>query len=514
MGMPIRVLIVEDSEDDALLMLLELRRNGYEPTSERVDSTEAMSAALDRQTWDLILSDYAMPHFSMSAALTMVQEKGLDLPFILVSGAIGEEAAVTAMRAGAHDYVMKGNIARLAPVVERELREAEMRRERKRVEEELKTAQEYLTQSERLRALGEMASGVAHDFNNILAIILGRAKLALEDVEDEKLRKSIHVIEQTAIDAATTVRRLQGFAGVNGDRAFEEVDLNYLVEGALEMVESRREELEQTHGIAIEIGTELNEVTPIAGDAAELREALLNIIFNAMDAMPTGGKITIKSKQENSSVALSISDTGIGIPKGIKKKLFDPFFTTKASKGSGLGLSVTYGIVNRHGGRIDVESTLGKGTTFHIRLPVAKVVEAGSHHECKTPYVKPSTVLLIDDLPEVIEVLGLMLQQLGHQVTGVTSGKEALSAFKTGDYGLVITDLGMPNMSGRDVARAVKEIKPETPVVLITGWGLQLNREEMPEIDGVIEKPFSKDALITQMAELAGHFPKSSAGRG
>ena len=213
MSVPLRILIIEDSEDDAVLMLLELRRNGYEPTSERVDSAEAMSAALDRQTWDLIISDYAMPRFSMSTALAMVQEKGLDLPFIVVSGAIGEEAAVAAMRAGAHDYVMKGNIARLAPAVERELREAEMRRDRKRVEGELKTAQEYLTQSERLRALGEMASGVAHDFNNILAIILGRAQLALGDVEDEKLRKSIQVIEHTALDAATTVRRLQGFAG-------------------------------------------------------------------------------------------------------------------------------------------------------------------------------------------------------------------------------------------------------------------------------------------------------------
>ena len=273
-------------------------------------------------------------------------------------------------------------------------------------------------------------------------------------------------------------------------------------------------ELGQTHDIAIEIGAELYDGTPILGDAAELREALLNIILNAMDAMPKGGKITVKSEHESSFVVLSISDTGIGIPKEIKKKLFDPFFTTKASKGSGLGLSVTYGIVNRHGGRIDVESTRGKGTTFHIRLPVANGVAEGTRPERKTPFIKPSTVLLIDDMPEVIEVLGLMLKQLGHRVTGVTSGKEALSAFKTGDYGLVITDLGMPNMSGRDVARAVKEIKPETPVVLITGWGLHLDREEMPEIDGVIEKPFSRDALVAQMAELSGDFVQSLAGVG
>jgi CheY-like chemotaxis protein len=192
----------------------------------------------------------------------------------------------------------------------------------------------------------------------------------------------------------------------------------------------------------------------------------------------------------------------MGIPEEIKGKLFDPFFTTRAPAGTGLGLSVTYGIVNRHGGSIEVESTQGKGATFYIRLPVADGVEEGSRPERKPPTIKRATILLVDDDPEVSEVLGLMLQQMGHQVTVVTSGEEALSAFEKGDYGLVITDLGMPEISGRDVARAVKAMKSETPVMLITGWGVQLDQEEMQDIDGVIEKPFSRDALSVQVTEL------------
>jgi signal transduction histidine kinase len=367
---------------------------------------------------------------------------------------------------------------------------------------EYKRTDEMLRQAEKLRALGEMAGGVAHDFNNILSVVLGRAQLALADVKDEKARRSIQIIEQTALDAAVMVRRLREVAVVKGERSFDEVDLNQLIEDAMQMVESRRLELEETAGVTIEIHTKCNEVSPAAGDAAELREAMVNILFNAMDAMPEGGNITMGSRQEDSSVVLSVSDTGMGIPEEIRGKLFDPFFSTKASKGSGLGLSVTMGIITKHGGSIDVESTQGEGTTFHIWLPIANRVAEGSHPGSKPPIVKRARILLVDDDPEVSDIIGLTLQHLGHRVTVVTSGEEALSALKRNDYGLVITDLGMPDISGLDVARAVKATKPNTPVMLITGWGVQLDPEQMREIDGVIEKPFSKDVLIKQMAEL------------
>ena len=367
---------------------------------------------------------------------------------------------------------------------------------------ERKHSEEALRQSERLRALGEMAGGMAHDFNNILAIILGRAQLALQDVEDDKLRKGIQVIEQTALDAAITVRRLRDFAGGKMGRASEVVDLNQMVEGALQMVEPRRIEMVETGGVKIEIGAELNEVPPVSGNDAELREALVNIIFNAMDAMPEGGKITVKSEQEDSLVVLSVSDTGVGMPEGVKERIFDPFFTTRAPHGTGLGLSVTYGIITRHGGNIDVESVQGEGTTFYIRLPVAEGLEGKRSPGGKPAVIEGAKILLVDDDAEVSDVLGLMLQQLGCKVRVTSSGKEALRAFKRGDYGLVITDLGMPDMSGTDVAKAVKGARPETPVILITGWGIQVGLKELPEIDGVIEKPFSKDALSAQIAKL------------
>jgi PAS domain S-box-containing protein len=325
-----------------------------------------------------------------------------------------------------------------------------------------KRAEDAIRQAEKLRALGEMAGGVAHDFNNILSVVLGRAQLALADVKDEKARRSIEIIEQTALDAAAMVRRLREVAVVKGERSFDEIDLNKLMGDTIQMVESRRLELNETEGVTIEIHSERNEVTPASGDAAELREAVVNILFNAMDAMPEGGNITMESRQEDSSVVLSISDTGTGIPEEIRGKLFDPFFSTKASKGSGLGLSVTMGIITKHGGSIDVESTEGEGTTFHIRLPMAKCVNNGSCSQSKPRIIKRVSILLVDDDPEV----------------------------------------GMPDVSGLDVARAVKAKKPNTPVMLITGWGVQLDPEQMREIDSVIEKPFGKEALLAHMAEL------------
>ncbi|MDY6907824.1 MAG: GAF domain-containing protein [Chloroflexota bacterium] len=383
-----------------------------------------------------------------------------------------------------------------------ELREHQ--EELERAYKELKAAQDFMVQSEKLRALGEMAGGVAHDFNNILSVILGRAQLALEDTKEPAVRKGLQIIERTALDGAKTVRRLQEFARVRVDRDFEAVNLNQMVRTALQMVEPRRIERREMDGVDIDIAAELDKVSMVQGNTSELREALMNIIFNAMDAMPQGGKITIRSEQRDEWVVLSIADTGSGIPEEIRKKIFDPFFTTKGHGGMGLGLSVTFGIITRHGGTIDVESTLGVGTTFTIRLPVS----SGSKRKARTngvvPVVRGVSVLLVDDDRQVSKVLELMLDQLGHRVTGVVSGKEAIAAFEKGDYGLVITDLGMPDMSGRDVARAVKARRPQTPVILITGWGVQLNPEELDEVDGVIAKPFSKGDLSVRIAELLG----------
>ncbi len=376
--------------------------------------------------------------------------------------------------------------------------------EAKRAYEELNAAQEFMVRSEKLRALGEMAGGVAHDFNNVLSVILGRAQLVLEDIEDPMLKRSIKAIEQAALDAAKTVRRLQEFTRVRRDQVFDQVKVNQLVRSALQMVEPRFRESWQKDGVEIEVSTDLNAVNSVRGDMAELREALINIIFNAVDSMPQGGKLTVKAWQEDNQVVLSVSDTGVGMPDEIKSKIFDPFFTTKGPDGMGLGLSITYGIITRHGGNIDVESSPGEGTTFYVRLPLGGEEMKNRSSSSSPSPVRKSKILLVDDDPEVSEVLELMLAQIGHEVAVVSQGQEAVALFEQGDYDLVITDLGMPDISGWEVAKAVKRKRSETPVILITGWGIQLDSEEMSRsgVDGVIAKPFSKQVLVDQLARL------------
>jgi signal transduction histidine kinase/DNA-binding NarL/FixJ family response regulator len=368
--------------------------------------------------------------------------------------------------------------------------------------ENLKSAQEYMVQAEKLKALGEMAGGVAHDFNNVLAVVLGRTQLALEDVKDDKLKKDLQIIEQTAIDAATTVRRLQDFARVRVERNFEVLDLKEVVESTLQMAESRRVELKERGGINIDMESKLRDIATVEGDAAELREGLLNIIFNAMDAMPKGGKITVETKQTKKWATISISDTGIGMPKEIMDRIFEPFFTTRVHKGTGLGLSVTYGIIQRHRGEVSVESTVGVGSTFCIKLPVCEGVISKKHAAGKADAVRSVSILMVDDNPEVVEILGLTLRRLGHTVVEANSGETAINTFEMGKFDLVITDLGMPDMSGHEVAKIVKEMKPGTPVLVISGWGGQLNLDEMPEVDGVIAKPFSKEVLAEKISAV------------
>jgi CheY-like chemotaxis protein len=286
------------------------------------------------------------------------------------------------------------------------------------------------------------------------------------------------------------------------ERNFELLDLKEVIESALQMVESRRSKSKEREGVNIEIEAKLSDVPPIEGDAAELREGLLNIIFNAMDAMPAGGKITIETKHDKKWVTLSISDTGAGMTEEVKSKLFEPFFTTKKHKGTGLGLSVTYGIIKRHRGEISFKSKVGAGTTFYIKLPAGSGEVKKSAGEGTGGEITSASILIVDDNPEVVGVLGLTLRHMGHKVVEANSGEAAINTFELGKFDMVITDLGMPDMSGHEVAKIVKEIKPGTPVLVISGWGGQLNLADMPEVDGVIAKPFSKDVLSKKISDL------------
>ncbi|HSD48947.1 MAG TPA: HAMP domain-containing sensor histidine kinase, partial [Actinomycetota bacterium] len=249
------------------------------------------------------------------------------------------------------------------------LEHARLYEELARAYDDLKTAQQHLVQTEKLRALGEMASGVAHDFNNSLAVILGRVQLALRRVEDATLRRWLEIVERAALDASQTVRRIQEFTRIRRDLPTETVDLNRVVRDAVEMTAPRWRDEMQSRGIEVRLIARLGPIPSVAGHPAELREALMNLILNAVDAMPNGGAITVSTEAIETGVEIRVADTGVGMTDAVRQRIFEPFFSTKGMQGTGLGLAMVDGIVSRHGGQVLVESTEGLGSTFQIRLP-------------------------------------------------------------------------------------------------------------------------------------------------
>jgi GAF domain-containing protein/CheY-like chemotaxis protein len=397
------------------------------------------------------------------------------------------------------------NIAQLTALM---LRSARLYEDRSRAFGELAAAQDQLVRTEKLRALGEMASGVAHDFNNVLASILGRAQLLLERIDDGKLRQWLEVIERAAMDGARTVRRLQDFTGVRRDQPAVAVDLNQIVQQVLEATESTWRHDSARRGAAVEVVTVLADRLPrIAGDPAELREAFTNLVLNALDAMPRGGTLTLRTTAGDGmpgEVRVDVADTGTGIPEHIRQKIFDPFFTTKGPKGTGLGLSMAYGILARHSGRITVESEEGRGTTFRLVFPSSdKVAEAASP---AAPAGAPIALrcLVVDDEPEVAEVVADILGASGHTAVVVNGGQAAVERVGAERFDLVFTDLAMPGMTGWQVARAVKVRAPEVRVVLMSGFGVEVAPEELRAngVDLALAKPLQIRDVMSAVSAI------------
>ena len=382
------------------------------------------------------------------------------------------------------------------------LKNARLFQESRRAYEELAIAQEQLVRVEKLRAMGEMASGVAHDFNNVLAAILGRVQLLLQRIEDPELRRSLTVIEQAALDGAQTVRRIQEFTRVRREQSFTSIDLVEVIRDALEVTQPRWRDEPQSRGIVVRVETKLAPLPPVPGNPAELREVLTNLILNALDAMPNGGTLTLTSRADERGVIIEVQDTGIGMTDEVRRRIFDPFFTTKGPKGTGLGLAVVYGIVTRHGGEIQVESREGVGSTFTIRLPYG-LIESPPTPEKEFTLAAPARVLVIDDEEAVREALRDILS-LRHVVEEAASGAEGIDRLKQTRFDLVITDLGMAGMSGWQVAQAVKALRPETAVVLVTGWGVQLDPAELRAkgVDRVLPKPFEMMDVFELVASV------------
>ena len=372
-----------------------------------------------------------------------------------------------------------------------------------------------LVRAERLKALGEMAGGVAHDFNNILGAILGRAQLLMMRTQDSEMRRSLDVIEKAARDGAETVKRIQEFTRLRQDHAFIVTDLSDLVRDTLEITRSRwRDEAEAT-GIRYEISVQAPPGLFILGHPSELREVLTNLVLNALDAMPKGGKLALSASKGNGEVRLKVQDDGHGMTEEVRNRVFDPYFTTKGVRGTGLGLSVSYGIARRHGGDILVESRLGHGTTFTVIFPAGA---QGPAPESIRPALSMGhgRILAVDDEEQVRGLLEEILTVHGHEVIVASDGEQGLEIYgHDGPFDVVITDLGMPGMSGRELARRIHDLDPAARIILSTGWGGTLEHERLKGsgVSRVLAKPFDMRDLLTALEdELA--FKRAGTGAG
>ncbi len=633
---PLRVLIVEDSEDDTRLLARELERAGYDVSSKRVETAEEMKAALEKESWDFVISDYSLPAFNAPAALRMLQTSGLDLPFIIVSGTVGEDVAVECMRAGAHDFFLKENLTRLAPAVRRELEQAEQRQGRRQAEEGMRrseerfrklfdshtigiviadlagrtleandayldmlgysreellageirwdelTPPEYLERdkkaveelqrtgvasswekellrkdgkrvpvlmgvamlpasegaciayivdlssqkvleerlrlSQKMEAVGRLAGGVAHDFNNLLTAILGygsllSSRLAPGAPGREELDEMLRASER----ATALTQQLLAFSR---KQVLEPVvlDVNELVRNLEKM-------LRRLIGEDLELATKLDALAGrVRADHGQLEQVIMNLVLNARDAMPNGGRLTIETANADLDesyaqrhitvrpgryVMVAVSDTGTGMDAETQAHIFEPFFTTKEKgKGTGLGLSTVYGIVKQSGGNIWVYSEPGKGTTFKVYLPrVGEPAEEGVPRTAGPLSTSGTgTILVVEDEPAIRALAKRVLEGRGYRVIEAGSGKDALERVRAeeGPINLLLTDLVMPDMPGTELACRLEEMRPGVRVLFMSGYtddGV-VRSGQLGSGHAFLQKPFTPGILASKVREI------------
>ena len=503
------VLVVEDQEDDFELLLRELRKGDWDVETERVDTAAAMQRALDDRVWDLVLSDWSMPTFSAPAALEVLKAKGIDIPFVIVSGTIGEDTAVEAMRSGAHDFMVKDKLARLNPAIERELREAQNRRERTKMHEQLLI-------SDRMASVGILAAGVAHEINNPLTAVLGNLELATRDVKEllgelgdharlGGLLEELTDSRQAAERIRDIVRDLKLFSR-SGDEKRAAVDVRQVMDSSLRMAWNEiRHRARLVKAYAPTPAVHANE--------SRLGQVFLNLIINAAQAIPEGRAANNEIRVSTSVapdgwIVVEVSDTGVGMSPEVQKRLFTPFFTTKpVGVGTGLGLSICHRIVTELGGEIGGDSSANRGSTFRVRLPPAPPTGETIPPPIATarPLNRRGRVLVVDDEPMIAAAVQKTLGAQ-HDVTVSSSAADAHKRIAGGDrFDVILCDLMMPDMTGMDLHAELVKVAPDQAerIVFLTGGAFTqsarvfLDQSTNPRI----EKPFDATTLQTIVAE-------------
>jgi signal transduction histidine kinase len=504
----------------------------------------------------LILLDLTLPDCDGLETFVRVFEVAPEIPIIVMSGISDVALAIEVVQLGAQDYLVKGHVDNhllmrsMQYAIERKRVQLQLKRvndnlevrvrertdalmqanrklqqeitDRTRAEEalldsnrqlsaalgQLQETQREIIQRERMHALGRMANGIAHDFNNALAPILGFSELLLmkpETLQDpHKVRNYLELIHTAAKESAKVVSRLREFYRYRDEgEVFTPVVLNDVVLQAISITQPRWKDQALADGVNIEIRTEMGNVPTVPGNEAELREMLVNLIFNAIDAIPKRGTITIQTEQQGRWVAVTVADDGVGMTEEVKARCLEPFFSTKEDEGIGLGLGSVHGIVRRHEGEIDLQSEAGRGTSICVSLPLDKYTKPPEAPKPAAPPGATLRILVVEDEPMVREVICVYLDEDHHHVVTAENGRDGLEKFKAGTFDLVMTDRAMPEMNGDQLAVEVKKLRPEQPLILLTGFGdlMSGTGEQPPGVDLVVGKPFTLATLRNAIAK-------------
>lgn len=507
----LKILHLEDNEDDATLIRMRLGKEGLGCSTTVAATQEQFEAALRQSAFDLILSDFSIPGYDGISALETAQSLRPEVPFLFVSGTIGEDKAVETLRSGATDYVLKERLERLGPAIRRALRESSERALREKAEAAREELEERLRHAQKMEAVGQLAGGIAHDFNNLLLVIHGYSEMLLltESALSVEGRECLRQVLATSDRASNLTRQLLTFSRKQ-PMALKVLNPQILLSELLRML---RRIVESN----IHLDLECEDQLPcVYGDQGMLEQVIMNLVLNARDAMPNGGELRITAKEVALStrgpsthpearpgqfVCLSVQDTGSGIAPEHVLRIFEPFFTTKPlGAGTGLGLSTVYGIVKQHRGWVQVTSQLGKGTTFEVYLPVHTAGTDIPQSEPRPTELPRGTerILLAEDDEAVRKLTARVLEGLGYSVVEADSGNAALRSWMDagGKFDILLTDSLMNDgLTGQQLAASLRQLKPSLKVIVTSGYGAA-NADTAPLLNGgFLPKPYSTPAL-------------------